>query len=309
MGMGLGMRGKDLRVLLQVADQFGVIILMRQTNEASLKYVGTPGFYPKPAILKAKTADKDPPQQTRLIGGVNIAMTYRVAGLVVHPGFQPNVYREAKMPKAQKSWDDTMAVLAPTLKGKRVDLTRPDTWTDWGKEHQSANGSSWHWRVDIDPSSVTFGCIQLSRDNLQWSYIHGDYDLKDVIVVGHETDNRRREANIDGLENYYFPLLEGLEFEEIRRELNVRMGVDMIQHGAEAQYFWHGDEAIIVAYPKFRHVTLLSAETVQIWYRELNRKVLAAPTHNYIGDPSRMFHAGPEGTFKPGADPMITWGQ
>ena len=307
--MGMGMRGKDLHALLKVADQFGVIILMRQTNEESLQYVGRPGYYPKPAILKAKTADLNPPQQIRLIGGVKNALAYRIAGLVVHPGFQPNAYRASKIPKVQKSWDDTLTVLAPALKGKPIDLTRPDSWSLWGVERQSANGSPWHWRVDIDPSSETFGCIQLRRGGLPWSYIHGDYDLKDVIVVGRETDNRRQEDNIDGLENYYIPLLEGLEFGEIRRALNAQMGVEMIQHGAEAQFFWHGDEAIIVAYPKLRHQTLLSAETVQIWYRDLNRKVLATPTHDYIRDRSRMFHFGPQGIFKPGAVPATTWGQ
>ena len=227
----------------------------------------------------------------------------------MHPGFQPNAYRASKIPKVQKSWDDTLTVLAPALKGKPIDLTRPDSWSLWGVERQSANGSPWHWRVDIDPSSENFGCIQLRRGGLPWSYIHGDYDLKDVIVVGRETDNRRQEDNIDGLPNYYIPLLEGLEFGEIRRALNAQMGVEMIQHGAEAQFFWHGDEAIIVAYPKFRHQTLLSAETVQIWYRDLNRKVLATPTHDYIRDRSRMFHFGPQGIFKPGAVPATTWGQ
>ena len=307
--MGMGMRGKDLHALLKVADQFGVIILMRQTNDESLQYVGRPGYYPKPAILKAKTADLNPPQQIRLIGGVKNAPAYRIAGLVVHPGFQPNAYRASKIPKVQKSWDDTLTVLAPALKGKPIDLTRPDSWSLWGVERQSANGSPWHWRVDIDPSSENFGCIQLRRGGLPWSYIHGDYDLKDVIVVGRETDNRRQEDNIDGLPNYYIPLLEGLEFGEIRRALNAQMGVEMIQHGAEAQFFWHGDEAIIVAYPKFRHQTLLSAETVQIWYRDLNRKVLATPTHDYIRDRSRMFHFGPQGIFEPGAVPATTWGQ
>ena len=247
--MGMGIRGKDLRVFLEVANQFGVIILVRQTNGESLQYVGRPGFYPKPAILKAKTADLNPPQQFRLIGGVKKAPACRIAGLVVHPNFSPTRIGHPRSPRCRDLENDTLTVLAPTLIGKRVDLTRPDSWSLWGVERQSANGSPWHWRVDIDPSSGTFGCIQLRRGNLPCSYIHGDYDLKDVIVVGRESDNRRQEDNIDGLANYYVPLLEGLEFGQIRRELNTRMGVEMIQHGAEAQIFWHGDEAIVVAYP------------------------------------------------------------
>jgi len=44
MGYGIGMRGKDVRSFLQVARQFQVIILVRHTNEISLKYVTKSGF-------------------------------------------------------------------------------------------------------------------------------------------------------------------------------------------------------------------------------------------------------------------------
>jgi hypothetical protein len=30
------------------------------TNEAALKYIGQRGYYPKPAVCKAKTADQNP---------------------------------------------------------------------------------------------------------------------------------------------------------------------------------------------------------------------------------------------------------
>ena len=44
MGIGTGMRGKDLRAFCMVARQYGVYILVRHTNEASLKYVGKAYF-------------------------------------------------------------------------------------------------------------------------------------------------------------------------------------------------------------------------------------------------------------------------
>ena len=55
--MRLGIRGKDLRSFMLVAREMRLIILIRQTTENSLAYVGRAGYYPKPAQVKAKTAD------------------------------------------------------------------------------------------------------------------------------------------------------------------------------------------------------------------------------------------------------------
>ena len=128
-----------------------------------------------------------------------------------------------------------------------IPATTPDTWPAWGKDHTSTK-SGWRWRVDVDPGSPHFGCLQIARDGVPWSYLHGDYDLKDVIVKGQETFNQRLEGKVQGAKNYT-PLLPGLEFETIRKELNAELGVDMVQHGAEAQFAWHGDEPITVVIP------------------------------------------------------------
>jgi hypothetical protein len=303
-----GMRGKDLRSFMQVARQLNVIILVRHTNEDSLKYVGAPGFYPKPAAIKAKTADFDPPVTTALVNGKAALQTYRVGGLVVHPGFQPACYKPIKLGKAQDCWLHTLETLSPTLINKTVDLKAPATWSIWGVERQAVNAPRWKWRVDVDPRSERFGCLQISGANIPWSYIHGDYDLKDVIVVGSERDNRRAEGTLDGVKNYT-PILQGLEFDTVQTALNRLMGVDMVQHGAEAQFAWHGDEPITIAYPDWRHLVLLSAETVQSWYVELNREVMAKRGTDYLRDRSRMFHFGPNGIFEPGKTPAASWGR
>jgi hypothetical protein len=235
MGITTGMRGKDLRSFLMVARQYNVILLVRHTNEDSLKYVGVSGFYPKPATVKAKTADKNPPAVTGLSGGMRTTKNYKIAGLVVHPGFQPACYVGAKVHKAQDCWDHTMETLSPTLMNKKVDLNRPESWSIWGVERQSVNSARWKWRVDVDRNSDYFGCLQLKSGDIPWSYIHGDYDLKDVIVVGSEQDNRRAEGKLDGVKNFT-PLLKGLEFETVQRALNSMIGADMVQHGAEAQF-------------------------------------------------------------------------
>ncbi len=302
-----GMRGKDLQKVLMVARDFGVIILVRQTNESSLKYVGQPGYYPKPAAVKAKTADVNPPPTRRSVGGRIVNTQYDVAGLVVHPGFCPGSYKEAKLPKALDAWVHTLEVLAPAMAHTPIDLANPNTWSIWGVDRKATNAPRWSWRVDVDPASPRFGCLQIKSGTLPWSYIHGDYDLKDVIVLGREQDNRRREGTLDGVKNFT-PLLDEFEFERVQEALNHLMGADMVQHGAEAQFAWHGDEPITVAFPDWRHLILADAMTVQAWYRDLNRSVLAKQGKDYLSDRSRMFHFGPNGIFGPGKLPTSTWG-
>lgn len=307
--MNLGMRGKDLRATLEVARMFNVIILVRHTNENSLRYIGTAGFYPKPAAVKAKTADQNPPSTTVLVNGIKQVRTYEIAGLVVHPGFQPNAYKPEKAGKALDCWEHTMETLSPNLIGSKVDLKKPDSLSLWGVERSAVHAPKWQWRVDADPKSSRFGCLQIKSSDIPWSYVHGDYDLKDVIVLGNEQDNRRSEGTIDGVPNF-MPLLKGMEFTAIQKELNFRMGADMIQHGSEAQFAWHGDEPILVAYPdrtEWRHETLLSAETVQSWYMNINRQVLGKQGRDWLRDSSRAFHYGPQGMFKPGCLPGKTW--
>jgi hypothetical protein len=298
MGIGTGMRGKDLRVFCMMAQKYGVYLLVRHTNEASLGYIGRPGYYPKPATIKAKTADIDPPPA----GVAGKTVQHHVAGLVPHPGFQPKVFAGAKMGKALDCWADTMDVLHGA--GVNIAGTSPDTWPGWGKEHTSAR-SGWRWRIDVEPASPHFGCLQIARDGVGWSYLHGDYDLKDVIVRGRETFNQRQEGKIQGAKNYT-PLLPGLEFETLRKALNEAMGVDMVQHGAEAQFAWHGDEPITVVLPdgpQLQFKVLGNAEAVQRWYMDLNREVIAKKGKDYIGDKSRWFWFGDHGhLFTPGVD-------
>jgi hypothetical protein len=305
MGKGLGMRGKDLQKFLMVARDHNVIILVRHTNEAALKYIGQPGFYPKPAVCKAKTAHDNP----RPIGATTLRR-YDIAGLVVHPAFHPTCYEGAKLAKAQKYWDDTMKVLSPTMVHRHVDPYDKQSSAPWGVERHGVGAASrWSWRVDIDPNSQRFGCLQLKSRDVGWSYIHGDYDLKDVIVEGWRETNITHKKKIDGVPNNV-PFLFTVPFEVIQAKLNALIGADMVQHGAEAQFAWHGDEPITVAYPDWTHQLLYDAVTVQSWYTAQNRKVHAkmGPDTNWVGMRSRMFHFGPNGMFAPGAQPNSSWG-
>lgn len=205
MGIHTGMRGKDLQKFLMVARDMNVTILVRHTNDDSLKYVQVTGYYPKPAVVKAKTADMDPPAVVQLIDGKKTVKRYDIAGLVVHPGFQPNCYRGAKIEKAVDCWKHTMEVLAPSLVNTKVDPDKPDTWSIWGVDRKGAEGSRWSWRVDINPASKHFGALQLKNESIDWSYVHGDYDLKDVIVRGKETENTRTQSRRPRENGYRLP--------------------------------------------------------------------------------------------------------
>ena len=343
MANDLGVRPKDLRIFAMVAQKFGVYILVRQTNVSSLQYIGLPHYYPKPLLIKAKTADKDVAQtDVRVIPSI-----YQVAGLVVHPGFQPRAFNSEKQAKAMKYWNETLEVLAPILIGKPVNLSSPDSWKEWGIERHAASAPRWLWRIDANGGSKHFGCLQLKSDKTDWSYIHGDYDLKDVIVLGHERENRIKGdtrgmirspeqaraddqlkrgnrlvlSKLDGdrltesrAMTNFVPLLPGMEFETIQGELNNRIRSDMVQHGSDAQFAWHGDESIIVVYPhkpELQFKILASAESVQGWYLEMNRKVLANPKEgqDYLKNSSRWFYFGSSGDmFLPGGLPSKTWG-
>lgn len=119
-----------------------------------------------------------------------------------------------------------------------------------------------------------------------------------------ETYNQRLEGKVQGAKNYT-PLLPGLEFETIRKALNEAMGIDMVQHGAEAQFAWHGDEPITVILPdgpQLQFQVLGNAEAVQRWYIERNREVIAKKGKDYIGDKTRWFWFGNHGNLFSGRE-------
>src|SRR6185312_16039230 len=133
MGIGIGMRGIDLQKFLMVARERKVILLVRHTNEDSLRYVGMPGYYPKPALVKAKTADVNPPGPMRSVAGRMVKQDYVIAGLVVHPGMHPGAFKPTKRDKAMKAWHDGMQYLAAENKMPPMgDPQRPESWAAWG---------------------------------------------------------------------------------------------------------------------------------------------------------------------------------
>lgn len=83
------MRTEDLEVFRAAAVEFKCWLLVRDTNESSLKYVGQAGYVPKPIDCKAKTANR---------------AGHPLAGLVVDPVRVPEAFKPEALHRVQLTW-------------------------------------------------------------------------------------------------------------------------------------------------------------------------------------------------------------
>ena len=206
-------RPEDKDVFAAAALAIGVYILVRGTNEASLKYIPDPLCIPKPIDCKAKTADEGP-----------------LAGLVVDPIENPAAFSRGRR-KAAKKWIKVLPL---------------------------------RYTVERDKASAYHGCVQLGGKR-----VHGDYDLKGIVLPGQEfrvlslvTESLGQDAR------------RGPKFYEVQEFVNSAIGKPMVQHGAEDEYLDHStdlDETIFVFFPEKRVPKLLRGPAdTRAWYeREL----------------------------------------
>jgi len=110
--------------------------------------------------------------------------------------------------------------------------------------------------VDTNRQSRHYGCLQL-----QGRYVHADYDLYDIIDVDAPTRNLAAVETLLGQ-----PHRRGAHLLAVQEFINSRIGVPMVQHGAEAQYADHSQQAIDVFGPRAEDVTVLNELSVRAWY-------------------------------------------
>jgi len=150
---------------------------------------------------------------------------YKLAGLVVDPTIHPKAFKADKAAKARDCW----AAMKPLM------------------------GTV--YKVDTNHASKHYGCLQL-----QGSYIHGDYDLYDVIDI---TQANRNLAAVEVLLGQ--PHRRGAKVLTVQEFINSRIGSPMIQHGGEAQYADHSEQAIDAFGPEGEDVTILNEFSVRGW--------------------------------------------
>ena len=162
------MRPQDAAVFAMAARVYSVYIAVRRTNEEALQYIGQKGYVPKRLDCKAKTADFD-----AIING----SVYKTAGLVVDPHVVGAVaYTAGKYTKALNEWEKFRSHLAPAGADGRLPLYLPPDRS---------------YTVQMDPSSVHYGCVMLSPYGLRTNahYVHGDYDLYAIVPTGDKASN------------------------------------------------------------------------------------------------------------------------
>jgi hypothetical protein len=227
------MTPEQAKVFIAAAKLYGVYILVRRTNPASLERVSDPMCVPKRLDCKAKTADKD---YVHPKFGPK-----RTAGLVVDPTVTgPFAFRtNAKYEEAMKQWADFSRHMLDPAVGS-FENQRKLTYVPNGR----------FYFVDLDPASERFSCVKFSISSVlaAGKYIHGDFDLYGIVPA---SDPRRNVAVHEqrlGQKHVRHP-----EFFDVQHFVNKRLGVPMILHGAMEGYSSeHPDEGIDIFHPDGR---------------------------------------------------------
>ena len=214
------MRVQDVAAFALAAKMYKVFIVVRRTNEASIQYVGKPGFMPKPIDCKAKTADLD----------VTIkGKRYEIAGLVVNPHLVgPDAYRPGKHQSAVEEWEKFKSHLAPP-KGAYVSPEQP-------------------YGVQEDPAKPRYGAVVGYRfgqrsENTQ-IFIHGDYDLFSIVPVDDPGSNVFVQEFLLGQ-----PHSRGKQLMDVQNFVNSRMGVPMVLHGEQDHFKDTFDDTVDIFFP------------------------------------------------------------
>ena|ERR1700722_4769817 len=201
-------RPQDKVVFAAAAVHLRVYILVRGTNQASLKYIGDPLFIPKPIDCKAKTADEGP-----------------LAGLVVDPRENLEAFSNDRRWEAYR----------------------------WIAELPG--------RYTIEKVETRFlGCVRLFG-----KCIHGDYDLKAIVLPGQEFRNLSLVTELLGQDSR-----RGPRFYKVQQFVNNAIGKAMVQHGADDEYRNHSterEETIFVFSPEGKRVKILRGPAeARAWY-------------------------------------------
>ncbi len=238
-----GIRPQDCFAFQSAAESFHVYVLVRSTNQESLKYIGQKGYAPKAIDCKPKTAEKDFTAQGNKI------MT-KAAGLVVNPFIAGlEAFKSSdKFTKAKEEWRHFQQCWYPAELENQVFSRR-------GKDKG-------FYAVDSFKGSDKYGCLMVSAQNIpthfdrfnlslpecqEWknrhmSYIHGDYDLY-ACIDPDDPNAPPTKTTIFNVTNY-----QSKDVDNIKMFVNGWIGADVIQHGEQFHLF-HQDDTVYAFAP------------------------------------------------------------
>lgn len=225
-----------------------IIILVRATNEASIAWIGQPGYQAKPIDCKPKTAD------------INIFINdqyVECAGLVGCPELLPPQAYKKKFSDVMDTWKSFKSKMVSKQLNSGVKIFL----------RQDSHG---FYAVDNDSGSRHYGCLLISKQqppddfdltkehSRRWkannmAYIHGDYDLYGIIDISKIGQLQPGEVQKIAVSNQ--KLLGQNNFvtehsEKVANKINALLDVDMIKHGEQSAWQHQSDkEGIYIFYP------------------------------------------------------------
>jgi hypothetical protein len=226
-----GMRRQDAAIFHDVCITEKIWMLVRFTNPDSLKYIGDLNYFPKPIDCKPKTAKRN---VTRPDGKAQ----YDLRGLVADPVRHPAAFGD-RVGEAQRLWGSFAA-------------------------HFDLESGRDRYKVDLNEKSNHFGCLMV-KEGAIYRYLHGDYDLKDIVEVGREDWNLAFPlTKLDTAHNEIF--LMDHDLDELLATINRRIGVPMLQHSSEAQFADHTEDKINAFGPNGEFRVLLDLGAIRGFY-------------------------------------------
>lgn len=235
------MRPIDVKAFHDEAASQKAYILVRRPNPEARKYIGQPGFAPKPVDCKFKTAEQDFDHK-----GNGTKLT--VAGLVVNPMLE-------EFDKAFKS--------------KKSHLAAVKLWEEYGDTVSHAPPDASQFMVNSDTRSPFFGCVMPGRISpaAHGNFFHADYNLYAYIPASTPKTVKRFLSEL-----YKEPQYREVSFSDYQHRLNRRMGVPMIQRAPQELTGQHIDDQVFVFMPDSTTVFLLAG---QLEIRDFYRDTLA----------------------------------
>lgn len=220
----VGLRKADLTWFKACAALRNAYLLVRGTNSEALDYFCIAGYTPKPIEIKAKTAEKTP----KLDG---TAPDWTIAGLVADPTIVgPLAFGDGKIEEVRIEWEKTKPLI---YSGDHDPVT--------GRPKQHLAGGK-HFVVQMNERHKHYGCLMHSPDGVSFSrYIHGDYDLYDVVPAIDRHSNEfvrhpRYGWMAPGVQQEIGTDFQPHLFIETQTFLNANIGAPVVKHGDQAKY-------------------------------------------------------------------------
>ena len=231
------MRSQDIQAFQMAAKLHKAYVLVRRTNEQSIKYIGKPKYVPKRLDCKFKTADKS-------FYHSGIGKYLSVGGLVVNPmqdeEFKLAFKKSSKYQVSVEKWNEGKEKVAVLNREAREQL------------RYLPEGAM--YIVDTDVGSKHYGCVMFSQTSVlrAASYLHGDYDLYGIVPV------KNPQLNVAVHEERFDEKhVRGKLFFDVQHFVNNRIGVPMILHGSHEKFSAHKEDTLDVFFPDGKTVEFI----------------------------------------------------